>query len=534
LLAEDLGKKIHYDVDDLELQLESALEVDVSRLRSRSPVVTVMGHVDHGKTSILDFIRKTNVASGEAGGITQHIGAYEVETAQGKITFIDTPGHEAFTAMRSRGAGVTDIVVLVVAADDGVMPQTIEAINHARAAEVPIVVAINKMDLPSANSTRIKQQLADRKVVTEDFGGDVVSVEVSAKTGDGLDRLLEMLLLQAELLELKADAGATPQAVVIEVKKEEGRGILCTVLVGHGTLKVGDVFVVGIHYGKVRALQDHRGVSVAEAKPTVPVVVLGCNGLPQPGDRLTVVQNEREAREISIRRQQSQKQKEQKTAKKLTLEELYTQIQEGELKELRLITKGDTNGSVEALTESLSELSNDEVTVKVIHSGVGVVNESDVLLAASSNALIIAFNVKVSPKSMELAEREKVEIKGYNIIYECLAEISDAMTGMLEPERVERVLGRAEVRKVFKISRLGTIAGSLVVDGIINRNASVRVIRGSDVIHEGKISSLKRFQDDVREVQKDFECGIGISGLNDLREGDLFEAYIVEEKSRVG
>jgi translation initiation factor IF-2 len=436
--------------------------------------------------------------------------------------------------MRARGAQVTDVVVLVVAADDGVMPQTVEAINHAKAAGVPIIVAINKMDLPNANPTQIRQQLTERDVVVEDFGGDVVSVEVSAKTGDGIDKLLEMILLQAELMELQADAGASAQAVAVEVRKEEGRGILCTALILQGTLRVGDAFVVGSNYGKVRALLDERGRGLTSAGPSTPVLLLGCNDLPEAGDRLVVVRGEREARELGAARRQKLKDREQTTTRKLTLEELYAQIQSGDLKELRLLVKGDTNGSVEALTQSLEKLTlEEEVVVKVLHSGVGVVGESDVLLAASSNAIIIGFNVKISPKAQGAAEREKVEIKLYKVIYEVIQDVDDAMKGLLEPEQVERVLGRAEVRKVFKISRLGQIAGSFVIDGSITRNSMVRVLREDDVVYEGKISSLKRFQDDVREVQKDFECGIGVSGFGDLREGDIVEAFIVEEKARV-
>ncbi|MDH3215218.1 MAG: translation initiation factor IF-2 [Candidatus Krumholzibacteria bacterium] len=533
LVADDFDKNIQFVSDEVENLLRVESKIDPTRLEPRAPIVTVMGHVDHGKTSILDYIRKTRVASGEAGGITQHIGSYQVVTPGGNITFIDTPGHEAFTSMRARGAQVTDIVVLVVAADDGVMPQTIEAINHARAADVPIIVALNKMDLPGADAARIRQQLTESDVVIEEFGGEVVSVEVSAKTGEGIDKLLEMILLQSELLELRADKRASAQAVAVEVKKEEGRGILCTVLVTQGTLRIGDTFVIGANYGKVRALLDHLGYPQKSAGPATPVLVLGCNGLPEAGDKLVVVREEREARELSVRRQQAQKSRDRTTAKKLTLDELYAQIQSGELKELRLLVKGDTNGSVEALTQSLEKLSIEDVVVKILHSGVGVVSESDVLLAASSDAIIIGFNVKVAPKAREAADREKVEVKTYDVIYECITDVDDAMKGLLDPERVERILGRAEVRKVFKIAKLGVIGGSFVTEGSITRNSLVRVVRDSAVVFEGRISSLKRFQDDAREVQKDFECGIGITGFNDLREGDIFEAFVVEEKARV-
>ena len=534
LLADDLDMNVHVASDAVEDLIQVGEKVDESRLTPRAPIVTVMGHVDHGKTSILDYIRKTRVASGEAGGITQHIGAYQVDTPVGAITFIDTPGHEAFTSMRARGAQVTDIVVLVVAADDGVMPQTVEAINHAKAADVPLIVAVNKMDLPNANSTQIRQQLTERDVVVEDFGGDVVSVDVSAKTGDGIDKLLEMILLQAELMELTADSKASAQAVAVEVRKEEGRGVLCTALVLQGTLCIGDAFVVGSDYGKVRALLDDTGHSLKNAGPSSPVLVLGCNGLPEAGDRFVVVKSEREARDLSVTRQEKLKNRERNASgQKLTLEELYSQIQSGELKELRLLVKGDTDGSVEAVAQSLDGMEIEEVSVKVLHSGVGVVGESDVLLAASSEAIIIGFNVKVSPKALEAAKREKVEIKLYSVIYEAIQDVDDAMKGLLEPERVERILGRAEVRKVYKISRLGQIAGSFVLEGSMTRNASVRVLRADEQIAEGKISSLKRFQDDAREVQKDFECGIGVSGFDSLQEGDVIEAFVIEEKARV-
>ncbi|MCZ6765954.1 MAG: translation initiation factor IF-2, partial [bacterium] len=534
LVAEQIGKAVQFVSQEIEELLEPVSKVDESRFVVRAPIVTVMGHVDHGKTSILDYIRKSRVAASEAGGITQHVGAYHVNLPKGQITFIDTPGHEAFTSMRARGAQATDIVILVIASDDGIMPQTVEAIDHAKAANVPIIVALNKSDLPAARPDQIKQQLTERGVVVEEFGGDTVSVEVSAKTGDGIDRLLEMILLQAELLELKADPHASARGVAVEVKKEEGRGILCTVLVTQGTLGIGDVFVIGSHYGKVRALLDDRGGSVKEVGPGYPVQVLGANGLPNAGDKLMVVKGEREARDVSERRQQLQKERDLGSARKMTLEELFSQIQQGDVKELRLVVKADTNGSVEALTQSLTKLTNDEVGVKVIHAGVGVASESDILLASSSDAVVIAFSVKTSPKAQEMAEREKVEIKSYKIIYEVLEEVDAAMKGLLDPILSEKVLGRAEIRKVFKVPRLGFIAGSFVTEGLIQRNASARVLRENEVVHEGKISSLKRFQDDVREVQTDFECGIGITGFSDPREGDIIEAFVIEEKARVG
>jgi translation initiation factor IF-2 len=533
LIVDHFGRTVEFEKEYGETQIAEAGRIIPERLVPRAPIVTVMGHVDHGKTSILDYIRRTNVATREAGGITQHIGASEVETESGKIVFIDTPGHEAFTAMRARGAKVTDIVVLVVAADDGVMPQTVEAINHTRASDVPMIVAINKMDVPAANPIQLKQQLAKQGVMVESFGGDIVDVEVSAKTGQGIDRLLEMIVLQGELLELMADPKVPAQGVVIEVKKEEGRGILCTVLIKQGTLKVGDAFVAGVHSGKVRALLDHLGKSIKQAAPSTPVLILGSSGLPEAGDSFNVVEAERGAREISFKRQEAQKDRERQVPKKLTLEQLYSQIQEGEIKEMNLLIKGDADGSVEALRDSLIHLGNDQVRVKILHAGVGSVTEYDVLLASSSNAIIVGFNVKIPAKVKEVAVREKVEIKNYSIIYECLAEINDAMNGLLEPEIVEKTLGRAVIRKVYKISKLGAIAGSYVIEGSIQRNAKVRVLRNDELVFEGRINSLKRFQDDMKEVQKDFECGIGVAGFNGFQEGDILEAFVTEEKERV-
>jgi translation initiation factor IF-2 len=533
LVAEAVGRTVEIEAVYGEKRLREEAAIDPAKLKPRAPVVTVMGHVDHGKTSILDYIRKSNVASGEAGGITQHIGAYEVEIPSGKITFIDTPGHEAFTSMRARGAQLTDIVVLVVAADDGVMPQTIEAINHTKASGVTMVVAINKMDLAGANPAVVKQQLTQHEVVVEDFGGDIVCTEVSAKTGDGIDKLLEMILLQAELLELKADPTSLAQGVVVESKKEEGRGILCTVLVQQGTLKIGDVFVVGNECGKVRSLLDSRGKRTKDAKPSVPAQILGFNGVPEAGDPFIAVKSEREAREISMKRQDASKSREMQPAKPLTLEDLYAQIQQGEVKELGIIVKGDTNGSVEALSDSLSPMAIEEVKVKVVHSGVGTVSESDVLLANNTGALIIAFSTGISPKAKSLAKTKGVEVRKYDVIYEAVEDIDDAMKGMLEPEIIERVLGKAEVRKIFRVSKLGLIAGSMVTEGTIERNAKARVFRGEDMVFEGRIASLKRFQDDVKEVAENFECGIGLSGFDTLQESDVIEAFVVEEKARV-
>jgi len=532
-VAEELGRRVDVEASYGETQLKIDAQIDPSKLVQRAPVVTIMGHVDHGKTSVLDYIRKANVAAGEAGGITQHVGAYEATIPGGKITFIDTPGHEAFTAMRSRGARITDIVVIVVAADDGVMPQTIEAISHTRAAKVPMIVAINKSDLPSANPGAVKQQLANQNVLVEEYGGEVLCVEVSARTGKGIDKLLEMILLQAELAELKADPTARAQGVVVETKKEEGRGILVTVLVQQGTLHIGDVFVVGNEYGKVRSLFDYNGKALRQAGPSIPVVVLGLDGLPEPGDTLIAVKNEREAREIAMKRQEVTRAKDLQPTKALTLEQLYEQIQGGAVKELNLIVKADTNGTVEALRDSLAPMTVEAVKVNVLHAAVGNVSESDVLLAMNTAAVIIAFNTKVTPKAKDIAKLKGVDIRSYRIIYEVLEDVDKAMKGMLEPVFVERVLGRAEVRKLFRVARLGTIAGSMVIDGQIVRSASIRVLRNEEVIFKGKIASLKRFQDDVREVATNFECGIGLQGFDDLIEGDIIEAYVVEEKVRV-
>jgi len=533
LIAEELGRRVDVEASYGETQLKIDAKVDPSKLVPRAPVVTIMGHVDHGKTSILDYIRKANVAAGEAGGITQHVGAYEAVTPGGKITFIDTPGHEAFTAMRSRGARITDIVVLVVAADDGVMPQTIEAINHTRAAGVPMIVAINKSDLANANQMAVRQSLAQQSVLLEDFGGDVVGVEVSAKTGKGIDKLLEMILLQAEIGELRADPTSPAQGVVVEVQKEEGRGILVTALIQQGTLRIGDVFVVGNEFGKVRSLFDHAGKAVREAGPSMPVVVLGLDGAPTPGDSLIAVKNEREAREISVKRQEVTRQKELQPVKAMTLEALYEQIQGGATKELNLVIKGDTNGSVEALRDSLAPMAVEVVKINVVHSAVGSVSESDVLLAESTGAIVIAFNTKVTPKAKDVAKLKGVEIRSYKIIYEVIQDVDKAMKGLLEPIFEERILGKAEVRKIFKVGKTGTIAGCMVIDGQIVRNSQARVIRKDEVVFKGRFSSLKRFQDDVREVNTNFECGIGVQGFNDIFEGDIIEAFVVEEKVRV-
>jgi translation initiation factor IF-2 len=512
--------------------VEDETEIQEEDLRDRPPVITVMGHVDHGKTSLLDYIRETNVIAGEAGGITQHIGAYQVLVQERRLTFLDTPGHEAFTAMRARGAQVTDIVVLVVAADDRVMPQTIEAIDHARAANVPIVVAVNKIDLPGANPELVKQELTRHNIVVEEFGGDIPVVPISAKQGTNIDKLLEILVLQADLLELKADPDRRSKGVVLEAKMERGRGIIPTVLVQQGTLRVGAPFVAGQAYGKVRAMQNERGQQVTEAGPSTPVEVLGWDSMPQAGDTFNAVAEEREAREVATKRQQLVREHEARPAPQITLADLHSQIQEGQVTELKLVIKGDVDGSVEALADQLGKLSSDEVRLKVIHQGVGRINEGDVLLASASNAIIIGFHVRPDPGARELANREKVDIRLYQVIYEAIDEVRSAMTGLLKPEIKETVQGSAEIRKVFQVSKSGAIAGCMVVAGKITRYSKARLIRNQDVIWEGELESLKRFKEDVRDVQSGFECGIKLNGMDEIKEGDIIEAYVLEEVAR--
>jgi translation initiation factor IF-2 len=503
-------------------------------LTTRPPVITVMGHVDHGKTSLLDHIRKANVIAGESGGITQHIGAYEVALSDGRrVTFIDTPGHEAFTAMRARGAQTTDIVILVVAADDSVMPQTIEAIDHARAAGVPIVVAINKIDLPEAQIDKVKQELTNHGVIIEEFGGDVLATEVSAKTGQGVEELLEKVLLQAELLDLKANADRTARGVVIEAELDRGMGPLATILVPAGTLKPGDSFICGLFDGKVRALLDERGKNVTEAGPATPIRVLGISGVPEAGDSFAVLDGDRQTRDIAQKRQRLQREQGfRRTKEPTTLEELYEQVQAGRIERLNVILKGDVGGSVEALADELTKLSTEEVQVSVIHRGVGAISENDVVLAAASNAIIIGFHVRPDARARAAAEREGVDIRLYRVIYEVAEDVRKAMEGLLAPEEREVVLGSAEVRKTFKVGRLGTIAGCQVADGVIPRTARVRVVRDGVEVYEGAIASLKRFKDDVREVREGFECGINVEGFNDVKVGDVIEAYKIEEVQR--
>ena len=532
MLAEEYGVGVIFVSDYREDMLAGKKEIKPERMIERSPVVTIMGHVDHGKTSLLDNIRNSNIIDGEKGGITQHIGAYEVETAGRKITFIDTPGHEAFTAMRSRGAQLTDIVILITAADDGVMPQTIEAINHARAADVPIIVAINKIDLPNADLDKVKQGLLQQNLVLEEYGGNVMGTEISAKNGTNIENLLEMILLQAEMMELKADPEAEVRGVVLEARKEEGRGNVSTVLIQQGTLKVGDFFITGNFRGKVRAMFNERGGRIEQALPSTPAVILGCTGIPQAGDAFYQVEDERTAKEIAAKRQQFAREKDYRTVQRITLEDLYRQIQEGSVKDLNLIIRADTDGSVEALTDSLTSLNTEEVKVNVIQKLVGMINESDILLASASNAVVIGFHTLMPPQAQQLAKIENVDVRLYDVIYQAIDDIKDAMSGLLEPEIIETPLGEAEVRQVFKVSKIGTIAGCYVTSGTIKRNALVRVKREGEVVHQAAINSLKRFKDDAREVQSGFECGIGVEGFDDFAEGDILEAYVEEEKHR--
>jgi translation initiation factor IF-2 len=532
MLAEEYGVGVVFISDYGQDMLAGKKEIKPERMVERSPVVTIMGHVDHGKTSLLDNVRSSNIIDGEKGGITQHIGAYEVEVAGRKITFIDTPGHEAFTAMRSRGAQLTDIVILITAADDGVMPQTIEAINHARAADVPIIVAINKIDLPNADLGKVKQGLLQQNLVLEEYGGNVMGTEISAKNGTNIDGLLEMILLQAEMMELKADPEAEVRGVVLEARKEEGRGNVCTVLIQQGTLKVGDFFITGNFYGKVRAMFNERGIRIEQAPPSTPAVILGCTGIPQAGDAFYQVEDEKTAKEIATKRQQFARDKDYRTVHRITLEDLYRQIQEGSVKDLNLIIRADTDGSVEALTDSLTSLDTEEVKVNVIQKLVGMINESDILLASASNAVVIGFHTLMPPQAQQLAKVENVDVRLYDVIYQAIDDIKDAMSGLLEPVIIETPLGDAEVRQVFKVSKTGTIAGCYVTSGTIKRNALVRVKREGEVVHQAAINSLKRFKDDAREVQSGFECGIGVEGFDDFVEGDILEAYVEEEKHR--
>ncbi len=534
LVADEFGFEVEFQKEYTSEALEDKFD-EPETLQFRSPVVTIMGHVDHGKTSLLDYIRRTNVVAGEAGGITQHIGAYRVDVGNGKfITFLDTPGHEAFTAMRARGAQLTDIVVLVVAADDAVMPQTIEAINHAQAASVPIVIAINKIDKPGANPEKIKQQLAERNILVEDWGGKYQCVEISAKSGLNVESLLEKILLEAEILDLKANPDRSARGVVVESELDKGRGITGTILVQKGTLRIGDPFIAGIYQGKVRAMFDERGNKVMEAPPSTPVQVLGFEGAPQAGETFVVVESDRMAREIGLKRQQLKREQDQKQVHHVTLDEIAKQISIGGVKELPLIVKGDVDGSVEALSDSLMKLSNQEVIVRVIHKGVGGISESDVLLASASDAIIIGFHVRPNLNARKLAETQKVDIRLYSVIYDAINEVKSALEGLLSPEISEEVVATLEIRDTFKVPKFGTVAGCYVSDGKISRSSKVRLIRDGIVIHEGEIASLKRFKEDVRDVDSGYECGLNIANFNDIKTGDIIEAYkIVETKKKL-
>ena len=530
IVAEELGAHVEKRVVvTIEDRIIDDTEDEETDLLPRDPVVCVMGHVDHGKTSILDAIRNSNVTAGEAGGITQAIGAYRVNIDGKRITFLDTPGHAAFTEMRARGAMATDIAILVVAADDGIMPQTIEAINHAKAANIPMVVAINKMDKPDASPDRILQQLTEHEIVPEDWGGDTICVPVSAKTGMNLDQLLESVLLVAEMLELKANPNRAAKGVVIEAKLDKGRGPVATLLVQNGTLNTGDIVVAGTAVGRVRVMTNERGKQLKKAGPAVPVEVTGLAEVPQAGDAFDAVSDEKLARELVEQRKQAIKEEQFNAQQKVTLDNLFASLKEGELKDLNVIVKADVQGSVEAVKQSLEKLSNDEVRVRVIHGAAGGITDSDVMLANASNAIIIGFNVRPEAEAVTNAERDGVEIRTYRVIYDCINDVQDAIKGMLAPKFRDVDIGRAEVRNVFKISSAGTIAGSYVLNGKITRDAKLRVVRDGIIVAEDAIQSLRRFKDDVKEVASGYECGIGLEKFNDLKEGDIFEAYITEE-----
>jgi len=533
LIADEFGFNVEFTTTEEEADLLVEQEDAPEDLSSRAPIVTIMGHVDHGKTTLLDHIRSASVAEGEAGGITQHIGAYKVTTDDGReIAFLDTPGHEAFTAMRARGAKLTDVAIIVVAADDGVMPQTKEAINHAQVAEVPIVIAINKIDKPGANPERIKQELAELNILVEDWGGKYQSQEVSAKKGLNIEELLEKVLLEAEIQELKANSDKKAMGTVVEASLDKGRGYVATLMVQAGTLRVGDVVLAGAHYGKVRAMMDHRGRRLEEVGPSTPVQVLGLDGAPQAGDRFNVMDADREAREIATKRQQIQREQSIRATRRLTLHDIGRRRQLGSFQQLNLIVKGDVDGSVEAITDSLLKLSTEEVEVNIIHKAVGQISESDVLLSTASDAIIIGFQVRPSRSAKQLAEREEVEIRSYSIIYQIIDDIKKAIEGLLAPDINEVVLGTAEVREIFKISKIGTIAGCMVTDGLIKRNAKVRLVREGVIIYDGELASLKRFKDDTNEVKQGFDCGMSIKNFNDLKVGDELESYEEREVRR--
>lgn len=532
VIADEFGYDVQFSSAEDELNIHEAEDAEED-LQPRAPIVTIMGHVDHGKTSLLDYIRNTKVTASEAGGITQHIGAYDVTTKSGnKIAFLDTPGHEAFTAMRARGAKLTDIAIIVVAADDDVMPQTKEAINHALVAGVPIVIAINKIDKPNANPDKVRESLSKINILVEEWGGKYQSQEISAKTGQGIDDLLEKVLLEAELLNVKANPNRPASGSVIEATLDKGRGYVATIMIQNGTLKAGDIILAGPHHGRVKAMFDDTGKKVTEAGPATPVVVLGLDGAPQAGEKLNVMETDREARELATKRSQLLREQSMRTKKHITLDEIGRRLAIGNFKQLNVIVKGDVDGSVEALSDSLLKLSTPEVQVSIIHRGVGQISESDVLLASASDAIIVGFQVRPSQAAKRLAENEEIEIRLYSIIYDAINEVRDAMEGMLAPQVEEIIVGNAEVREVFKISKVGTILGCMVTDGVIKRSNPIRLIRDGIVVYAGKLSSLKRFKDDVSEVRSGFDCGIGIEGFSDMKVGDVIESYENREVKR--
>ena len=534
LVAMELGCKVEKEVVvTIEEKLIDTAEDKAEDLQDRAPVIVVMGHVDHGKTSLLDYIRSSNVTAGEAGGITQAIGAYQVKVQDKMVTFLDTPGHEAFTAMRARGAMVTDIAILVVAADDGIMPQTVEAINHAKAANIPIIVAINKMDLPGANPENIKQQLTKYELVPEEWGGETIVCPISAKTGEGIDNLLDMVLLTAEMRELKANPNRAAMGAVIEARLDKGRGPVATLLVQNGTLNQGDIIIAGTAVGRVRAMTDYRGKKLKTAGPSVPVEITGMAEVPGAGDDFYAVADERMARELAEQRKQEKKDAlNAPLAKKVSLDDLFSQIQEGEVKDLNIIVKADVQGSVEAVKQNLEKISNEEVRVRVIHGGVGAINESDIMLASTSNAIVVGFNVRPDSAAKAMAERNHVDMRMYRVIYECMEEIEAAMKGMLAPKYKEVELGTVEVRKVYKISNVGVVAGCYVTEGKVTRSAQLRLVRDGIVIHEGEIASLQRFKDSVKEVTSGYECGITLEKFSDIKPGDIFECFEMQEIER--
>ncbi|MFC1840680.1 translation initiation factor IF-2, partial [Thermodesulfobacteriota bacterium] len=528
VIADDFGYELERDQFEMEIMLDEVKDKPED-LKPRPPVVTIMGHVDHGKTSLLDYIRQSNIIGGESGGITQHIGAYYVETKGGDIAFLDTPGHEAFTAMRARGAKITDIIILVVAADDGVMPQTREAINHARAANIPIIVSINKIDKPDANSDKVIRELAELDLAPEDWGGDTIFGKISAKTGEGISELMELILLQAEMLELKSNPNKQARGTIIEAQLDKSKGSVATVLIKEGTLRQSDYFICGENYGRVRAMLNNRGKKMKEATPSVPVEIYGISGVPRAGDEFYVVKDEKTARQIVSHRQAKLKEKERSKSDIVNLEDLYDKIKEGAIKELNIVIKADVQGSLEALSESLNKLATEEVKIRIIHSSTGAITESDVMLASASSAIIIGFRVRANPRVVQIAEKENIDVRYYDVIYNIIEDIRNAMTGLLDPIYKENVIGRVDIKKIFGVPKIGKIAGCYVTDGHIERNSMIRLLRDEIVIFDGKIASLKHLQNDVKEVKAGYECGIGLEAFQDIKPGDVLEVYKVEE-----